>query len=230
MFEVIVNFAYFGLLLTLLAFQLGLFLKRRFKLSIFNAPFVSIVVTICVLLLFDIDYTTYYSSAKYLTYLLTPATVCLAVPLYHQIVLLKKHLFAILISVACGVLAGLVSIYLLCLIFHFDHTMYNTLLPKSTTTVIGMEVSKIHGGYVTITIIAICVTGVLGNTFAEAACRIFKLEDPIAQGLAIGTSSHVSGTTRAMSMGEIQGAMSSLALVVAGLLTVIFAAFFTQFI
>lgn len=228
--DFILQFAYFGFLLTILAFQLGLFLKRRFKLSIFNAPFVSIVVTIAVLLIFDIDYETYNQSAKYLTYFLTPATVCLAVPLYHQITLLKQHFLAILISITCGVLASLVSILLLCLLFGLNHDIYVTLLPKSITTPIGMKVSEMNGGIVTLTIVSICVTGVLGNTFAEAACRIFKLTDPVARGLAIGTASHASGTTRAMSMGEIEGAMSSLSIVVAGIITVLILSLFVNLI
>ena len=136
--DFILQFAYFGLLLTILAFQLGLFLKRRFKLSIFNAPFVSIVVTIAVLLIFDIDYETYNQSAKYLTYFLTPATVCLAIPLYHQITLLKKHILAIVVSITCGVLASLLSIFLLSLLLGLNHELYVTLLPKSITTPIGM--------------------------------------------------------------------------------------------
>lgn len=228
--ELAVHFAYFGLVLTIVAFQLGLFLKKKFGLSIFNAPFISIFVSIIVLLIFNIDYDTYYSSAKYLSYFLTPATVCLAIPLYRQITLLKKHLFAILISITCGVLASLLSIFALSLFFGLDHSMYVTLLPKSVTTPIGMELSRLHEGIVTISIAAICVTGVLGNTFAEAACRIFRIKDPVAQGIAIGSCSHASGTTRAMSMGEIQGAMSSLALVVSGIITVLIIAFFVKLI
>lgn len=228
--EYIVQFTYFGLLLTMLAFQLGLFLKKKFKLCIFNAPFVSIVVTIIFLLVFDIDYEDYNQSAKYLSYFLTPATVSLAIPLYHQIALLKHHIFAIVISILCGVLASLISILGLCMLFGFDHTMYVTLLPKSITTPIGMEVSKMYEGLVTVTIASICVTGVLGNTFAEAAVRIFRIKDPIAQGLAIGTASHASGTTRAMCLGEIQGAMSGLAIVVAGIITVLIVAFFVNLI
>lgn len=228
--DFILQFAYFGFLLTILAFQLGLFLKRKFKLSIFNAPFVSIVVTIAVLLIFDIDYETYNQSAKYLTYFLTPATVCLAIPLYHQIALLKKHIFAIIVSITCGVLASLLSIFLLSLAFGLNHDLYVTLLPKSITTPIGMKMSEMNGGIVTLTIVSICITGVLGNTFAETACRIFRLTDPVARGLAIGTASHASGTTRAMSMGEIEGAMSSLSIVVAGIITVLILSFFVNLI
>ena len=228
--EIAAQFSYFGLLLTILAFQLGLFLKKKFKLSIFNAPFISIFVTIVVLLCLDIDYETYNSSAKYLSYFLTPATVSLAIPLYHQITLLKKHIFALVISILCGVLASILSIAMFCAIFGLNHDMYVTLMFKSITTPIGMKESELYGGFVTLTIASICVTGVLGNTFAEAACRLFRIKEPIAQGIAIGTASHASGTTRAMCMGEIQGAMSSLALVVAGLITVLVAAFFVNMI
>lgn len=227
--EFIAESVYFGLLLTLLSFQLGLFLKRKFKLSIFNPPLVSIVTVIVVLLVFDIDYDTYNASAHYLSFLLTPATVALAIPLYHQLALLKAHHWAIMISILCGVLTSLTSILLLSMLFGLPHEMYVTLLPKSVTTAIGMGASQMNGGIIEITIAAICVTGVLGNTAAEFACRLFRLTNPVARGLAIGTCSHASGTSKAMLMGEIEGAMSSLAIVVAGLITVILVSFFVQF-
>ena len=222
--------AFFGLLLTIVAFEIGLLLNRKFHWSIFNAPFMSIVIVIAVLLICDIDYETYDSSAHYLSYFITPATVCFAIPLYKQIVLLKKHLRAIIVAIMSGVLASMLTVFGLSLVFGFNHQLYVTLLPKSITTAVGMEISEMFGGYATVTIVAICITGVLGNTFAETACRIFRIHDPVARGLSIGTCSHASGTTRAMMMGEIEGAMSSLAVVVACVFTVLVVSFLANLI
>lgn len=177
-----------------------------------------------------IDYDSYYEGAKYLSYLLTPATVCLAVPLYEQLELLKKHKSAIVAGIISGVIASMGSVLLFAVIFHLNHEEYVTLLPKSITTAIGMGVSEELGGIVTITVAVIIITGVLGNMIAEVVCRVFHIEEPVAKGLALGTSAHAIGTARAMEMGEVEGAMSSLAIAVAGLLTVAAATVFANFI
>jgi len=229
MFEEYFEFSsYMGLFVTILSFELGLWLHKKFKLAIFNPPLISISSVIVFLLLTDIDYETYNRSAGHLSYLLTPATVCLAIPLYKQVHLLKAHYGAILIAITSGVLASALSIWLLSMGLGLDHEMYVTLLPKSITTAIGMEVSKLHQGLAMITIASICVTGVLGNMIAEWFCRFFRIKDPIARGLAIGTSSHATGTAKALEMGEIEGAMSSLSIVVAGTITVIVVSFFVK--
>ena len=125
---------------------------------------------------------------------------------------------------------GLISVFVLALIFELDHKTYVTFLPKSITTAIGMGVSQELGGYVSITVAAIIITGVLGNVFAESVCKIFRIEEPVAKGVALGTSAHAIGTSRAMEMGEIEGAMSSLSIVVAGIITVVGASIFANFI
>ena len=176
------------------------------------------------LVAFDIPYESYNAGAKYLSYLLTPATVCLAIPLYEQVELLKKHSKAIVLGLISGVITSLVCVLVLALLFHFDHAQYVTLLPKSITT--GMGISEELGGYVTITVAVIIITGVIGNMLAETVCRIFKIEEPVAKGIAIGASSHAVGTVKAMEIGEIEGAMNSLAIAVAGLLTVVLAPVF----
>ena len=131
-------------------------------------------------------------------------------------------------GIVSGVLASLCSIFLLALVFRIDYASYVTLLPKSITTAIGMGVSEELGGYVPITVAVIIITGVIGNMFAETVCKMFKINDPIAKGIAIGTSSHAIGTAKAMEMGEVEGAMSSLSIVVSGVLTVICANLFAQ--
>ena len=222
--------AYFGLLLSLGAYGLGLLLQRRWKLPIFNPLLVAIVVVAVVLLLLDLDYGSYSQGANLLNYLLTPATVCLAVPLYEQFSLLRRHGKAVLLGIAAGVLAGLVTILVLAWLFSLDHSAYVTLLPKSITTAIGIGVSEELGGHVSLTVVVIIITGVLGNIFAEGVCKVFRITEPVAAGVAIGTSTPAVGTARAMEMGEIQGAMSSLSIVVAGLLTVVGANLFAHFL
>ena len=160
---------------------------------------------------------------------MTPATICLAVPLYEQLALLKKHRNAILAGIVSGVMTSLAVVFLLSMLFSLDHSAYVTLLPKSITSAIGMGVSEELGGYVPITIAVIIMTGILGNVTAEAVCRIFRITEPVARGVAIGTSSHAIGTARAMEIGQIEGAMSSLSIVVSGLLTVAAAPFFAMF-
>lgn len=191
---------------------------------------VSIVFVIGFLVLFRIDYDTYNNGAKYLSYLLTPATVCLAIPLYQQMELLKKNMLAVILGILSGVLASLCSTLIFAFLFGMTHKEYVTMLPKSITTAIGMAASEELGGIVTITIATIILTGIIGNIIAETVCRIFKIEEPIAKGVAIGSASHAIGTVKAMEMGEIEGAMSSLAIAVAGLITVVGASFFAQFL
>ena len=221
---------FWGALVSLAVYELGLILKKKFKLAVFNPLLIAIICVIGVLAVFDVDYESYYEGGKYISYLLTPATVCLAVPLYEQMTLLKKNLKAVAAGIVSGVLASLVSVFLLAKLFGLSHEEYVTLLPKSITTAIGMGISEELGGIVTITVAVIIITGVLGNMIGETVCRIFRIKEPVAKGLALGTSAHAIGTSKAMELGEIEGAMSSLAIAVAGLLTVIAASFFAEFI
>ena len=222
--------AFFGVVISLLAYELGMLLKKKFGLPIFNPLLISIAVVIVFLAVFDIDYQNYNDVAKYLSYLLTPATVCLAIPLYEQMEALKKNIKAILAGILSGVLTSLTVVLALALIFNLNHKMYVTLLPKSITTAIGMGVSEELGGYVTITVAVIVITGVLGNMFGEVICKIFRITEPISKGLAFGASSHAIGTAKAIEIGEIEGAMSSLAIAVSGVLTVVLASVFSHFL
>ncbi len=220
---------FFGVFITLLSYGIGLILKRKLKFAIFNPLLIAIIFVILFLILFHIDYNIYNQGANYISFLFTPSTICLAVPLYEQWELLKKNYKAVFLGITSGVLTSLCSILILAYLFQLDHASYVTLLPKSITTAIGIGVSEELGGYVSITVTIIIITGVIGNMFAEAICKIFKICDPIAKGIAIGTSSHAVGTAKAMEMGAIEGAMSSLSIVVSGILTVIGANIFAQF-
>lgn len=227
--EILCNSAYFGVTLSLIGYGAGIMLKKKFKYAFLNPLLISIIFVIGVVMLCGVDYESYENSAQYLGYLLTPATVCLAVPLYQQMTLLKKNLAAVACGILAGVLASLGSVLLLAFLFGLEHDVYVTLLPKSITTAIGMGVSEELGGLVTITVAVIIVTGVIGNVIGEAVCKLFRIYEPIAKGLALGTSSHAIGTAKALEMGEVEGAMSSLAIAVAGLLTVIGASVFAGF-
>lgn len=226
MTEFVKNSLFFGAGISLIAYELGLILKKKFKMAVFNPLLIAIICVMGILLIFDIDYAAYNESGKYLSYLLTPATVCLAIPLYRQMNLLKKNMKAVAAGILSGVLASMVSVFLLAKLFGLSHQEYVTLLPKSITTAIGMGVSEELGGIVTITVAVIIITGVLGNMIAELVYKIFKIEEPIAKGLGLGTSAHAIGTARAMELGEVEGAMSSLAIAVAGLITVVTASVF----
>lgn len=228
--EFIAGSATFGVVLSLLCYYIGVMLKKKFNFGLMNPLLISIILTIIVLLVFRIDYADYNSSAKYLSWLLTPATVSLAIPLYMELDRLKKNIKAILISIFVGTVTSLAVILVFALIFRFSHSQYVTFLPKSITTAIGMGISEEMGGIVPITVAAIIVTGILGNIIGEAVLKICRVTDPIAKGLAMGTSAHAIGTAKAMEMGEVEGAMSSLAIVTAGIITVILANLFAVFI
>ena len=227
--ELIASSAYFGVFLSLFCYLIGQKIKIKTGLAIANPLLIAVLLVMLILSLFDIEYSAYNQSAKLLSALLTPATICLAVPLYEQLALLKKHKKAIFAGILYGVLTSLTVVFLLSVFFRLDHSAYITLLPKSITSAIGMGVSEELGGYVPITLSVIIMTGILGNMTAEAACRLFRITEPIARGIAIGTSSHAVGTAKAMELGPIEGAMSSLSILIAGLLTVAAAPVFAMF-
>ena len=228
--ELIDNSVYIGVLISLASYALGVWLRKKTGLSFFNPLLVSIILVILFLSVSGISYSTYAESADYISFLLTPATICLAVPLYEQFKLLKKNWKAVVAGIVSGVVSSLVCIFLMALLIRFDHKTYVTFLPKSITTAIGMGVAEELGGYVSLAVVVIVITGVLGNVIAEAVLKLFKIEEPIAKGIAIGSSSHAVGTAKAMEIGQIEGAMSSLSIVVCGLLTVIGASLFANFI
>lgn len=227
--EFIEESVFLGVVVTIAIYNLGVMLKSKLKLAIFNPLLITIIGVILLLFIFGIDYEVYASGAKYISYLLTPATVALAVPLYKQIELLKKNWFAIIIGLISGAITSMCTVLVLAVLFHLSHAEYVTLLPKSITTAIGMGVSEELGGYVTISVAVIIVTGILGNMIAEWVCRIFRVVDPVAKGIGIGCASHAIGTTKAMELGQTEGAMSGLAIALSGLITVVLAPIFALF-
>lgn len=228
--EFIIQSVYFGVVVTFIAYEIGMLLKKKFKLALMNPLLIASILIIGLLLVFDIDYEAYDLGASLINYFLTPATVSLAIPLYRQLAVLKKYPAAVFGGIAAGVITAMVCIYLLSLGFGLNHQQYITLLPKSITTAIGMGVSEKMGGIVSLTVVSICITGIIGNVTTELILRFFCITDPIAKGIAIGTASHAVGTTKAMELGEVEGAMSSLAIVAAGIMTVLSVSVFANMI
>ena len=226
--EFLQDSVFFGVFISVVTYEIGALIKRKWNVAIFNPLLISIALIIVFLILFDVDYDTYDFGAQYLSYFLTPATGALAVPLYEQIEPLKNNWKAIIAGIFSGALTSALCVLILSIVMGLDHKQYVTLLPKSITTAIGMGLSEELGGIVTITVAVIVVTGVIGNMFAEQICKLFHITDPVAKGIAIGSSAHAMGTAKAMEMGEIEGAMSSLSIAVSGLLTVVVSLIFAQ--
>ena len=227
--EILENSLFFGGILTLCAYEVGVIIKKKWKWAIFNPLLIAIVLIVIVLKVGHIEYRVYQAGANYIDYLLTPATVALAVPLYQQVQTLKKNAGAIFTGIVAGSFAGMASVLGLSVAFGLTHEQYVTLLPKSITTAIGMGVSEELGGIVAITVAVIALTGIFGNIIADFVLCKAHITDPVAKGIAIGTSSHAMGTAKALEMGEKEGAMSGLSIAVAGVITVFGANLFALF-
>lgn len=227
--EFFASSVYAGTVLTLLFFYVGMLLKKKFKSAIVNPLLIAVGLTIAFLVITKTEYSSYYEGARYISWFLTPATICLAVPLYEQMEALKKNAAAILCGILSGVIASLLSVLILSVLFGLSHREYVTFLPKSITTAIGMAVSEEMGGYSPITVAVIIMTGITGNLICVPLLKMLRIKEPVAQGIAIGTASHAIGTAKAMEIGNLTGAMSSLSIVVAGVFTVILAPVFATF-
>lgn len=217
------SISYFGLTLTVAMFCLAVLINRRWP-SPFTTPlFLGTVFVILVLLLTKVSYTSYNNSAQYLTYLLVPLTVSFAVPMYRQLPLLRRHAFPILFAILLGVICSVLSVCLICIFFGLGDIIARSLVSISVTTAIAIGITEKLGGVVALTVSAVIVTGLLGASISDIICRRIGLRNAISRGLAIGNASHAAGTTKAMQMGPIEGALSSLAIVLSGLFTAIFA-------
>lgn len=225
--EFLAESVYMGVLLTLGTYGIGLWLRKKTGWTVMNPLLVAILLSIGFLCLTDTSYESYTEGADVISYLLTPATICLAVPLYEQIEHLKHNVHAVIAGITAGVLSSMFSILALTLLLNMGNEAFVTLLPKSITTAIGMGLSEELGGNVPVTIMVIIITGITGNIFAEKFLKIIKVKNPVAKGIAIGSASHVIGTSKAMEMGQTEGAMSSLAIVTSGILTVVVASAFS---
>ena len=219
MTDVFCSSTFFSVLLTIAAFVFGAFLQKKFKSPLLNPILIGGLIVMGTLKVFGVPNTEYQSAVKPLSFLLTPATICLALAFYEQLMKLKKHLPVICIGVVLGTVSSLGSILLLCRLFGLEQALLVSLLPKSVTTAIGTVLSEEAGGIPAVTTAAIISTGILGNMSGPLLCRLFGIRDAVAQGVAFGTASHVIGTARANELHPLAGAVSTLSLTLAGLLT-----------
>ena len=218
--DILINEMFFGIVLSLVAFEIGLLIYRKTNIPVFNPLLIAISLVTGFLLVFHIDFSVYNVGGQFINMFLGPATVVLAVPLYKQLELLKKHAPAILIGILLGSLIGICSVVLLAYLFGLNAELIRSLLPKSVTTPIGIELSNQLQGIVPITVLAIIISGIAGAVLGPTICKLFRITDSVAIGVAIGTSSHAVGTSKAFEIGETEGAMSSLSVGIAGSMTV----------
>ncbi len=213
----------FGITISLVTFELGIYLNKKTKIALFNPLLISQSLIILFLLKFNISVDTYNKGGQLISFFLAPATVILAVPLYRKFKLLKANAIPILIGITAGSVAGMTSVMLFGKLFGLDELLKSSMLPKSVTLPIGLAISSQLGGLTPITVAATVITGIFGAILGTHICRLFRIKDKVAIGVAIGTSSHALGTTKALELGETEGAMSSLSIGVAGLITVVLA-------
>ena len=221
MAEFLQNISLFPLLLTLGSYQIGLWCQRKTRSALCNPLLIAALLSIGVLLLTGTSPQIYAAGTSGISWLLTPATVCLAVPLYEQLKELKGHLTAIVIGILAGTLTSLLCVFLLCRLFRLEDLLTLSLLPKSVTTAIGLVLTENAGGLSSLTAAAIILTGILGNLTGTFLCKVLSITNPIAQGVGFGTASHVIGTSRATELDPLAGAVSSLSLAVAGIFTAV---------
>lgn len=219
----IVSSPVFGVLISLMAYEIGVFIKQKLKFSIFNPLLIAIIIVISFLAKFHIKYSNYNNGGQVISFFLAPATIALALPLYKKFSLFKKNAFPIVAGILCGSTSGILCIIMISRLFKFSDVLTKSLIPKSITTPIGMSLSKQLGGLPSITVVAIIITGIVGSIIGPLLYKLFKINDKIALGIALGSAAHAIGTSKAMELGEIEGAMSSITIVLSGIITVLMA-------
>ena len=223
--EALYTSPYFGVALSVITFGIGVKLQQKTKSAVCNPLIIAIVLTIGVLLVLRIPYESYNKGGEIINMFLAPATACLAVSIYTKLSVLKKYWLPIIVGCIAGSLASMGSVYVMCRLFRLDESLTMSMFPKSVTTPIAVGVAQAHGGVIPITVVAVIFTGILGSILAPMLIRLFRVSDPVAAGLAIGACSHAVGTSKAIEIGEIEGAMSGLAIGICGIVTVLLSMF-----
>ena len=213
----------FGVLISIIAYEIGALIKQKLKLSIFNPLLIAIIILIIFLFKFNIKYDDYNNGGQVISFFLAPATVALALPLYKKFSLFKENALSILAGILCGAVSGIISVIALAKLFNLSGELAKSLIPKSITTPIGMALAKQLGGLPSIAVVAIIITGILGSIIGPFLYKILKINDKVAMGIAMGCASHAVGTAKAMEIGETEGAMSSLTIAISGIITVLIA-------
>lgn len=223
MLNILTSSPLFGILLTLGSFSVGVMVQKKLKTPLANPLIIAAALSIGLLQLFHIPLANYQTGSSYISLFLGPATAALALSIYRQYPVLKANLLPVIAGSAVGSAVSMGSVLFLCKLFRLEEIMAKSLLAKSVTTAIAIEVTQQQGGLAPITVAAVVITGVMGAVFSPLLIRLLRIKDPVATGLAIGTSSHALGTTKALEIGQVEGAMSSIAIGTAGLVTVLFA-------
>lgn len=216
---------YFGIVLSIFAFEIGIKINKKLKSPLANPLLIAILLVIAVLQVFRIPVANYNEGGSIITMFLAPATAALGISIYSQLEILKKNWLPIIVGTAVGAGVSMISVFMLCKLFKLDDVLTASLLPKSVTTPIAIEVSSQLGGLAPVTVAAVIITGIAGAIFTPLMIKIFRIKEPIAAGVAIGACSHAMGTTKALELGQVQGAMSGIAIGVTGVMTVVYALF-----
>ena len=211
---------YLGLFISLGAFMIGLKLNKKYPYAFMNPLLIGTILVVGLILMLDIEVTNFQKSAQILSDLLTPATICLAVPVYRQFKILRENSWVVLISCVAGMISGLVTIIGLALILQMSEITTLSTLARSITMAIALDTTELIGGVAGIIVAGVIFAGMFGTVVSGLIFRIFRIEEPIAKGLAMGAASHAMGTAESLKVSELQGAMSSLAMVVSGVVMV----------
>lgn len=217
----VLNTPIFGIVVTIIFFNIGLYIQRKTKSALMNPLLIAIVGIILFLNITKIPYESYKKGADSINFFLGPVTVILALPLYKQFDLFKKHILEILVGITTGVVVSFISIKIIAGFTDADVSIINSLIPKSITTPMGLSLTNTINGIESITVVAIIFTGILGAIMAELVFKLGRIKHPVAKGIALGTSAHALGTSKALELGEIEGAMSGLSIGISGIITVI---------
>lgn len=226
MTEAIFSTPFFGLFLTCAAWCAGLWIQKKAGIALLNPLVIAAAMIIIVLLAFRIPYSAYSQGGSLLSMMLGPVTAVLALKIYNQRKLLREYFFPVVAGCLAGCLVNIGVILLLCRLLAVDSVITASLLPKSVTAAIAVAISSSGGGVESITVAAVMVTGTEGALFVPLFAKLFHITDPVAEGVAIGACSHALGTTKALEIGQLQGAMSSIAICICGILTSLLVLFF----
>lgn len=228
--EQILNTQLFGLVTILAFYNIGLFIQKKAKKPIFNGLLICIILIILFLKITNIPYENFKIGADIMNFMLGPVTVVLAVPLYRQFDLFKKHFKEILIGIVVGVVTSFIIITIIGKLTLTNNEIVYSILPKSITTPMGISLVNALGGVESITVVCIIATGIFGNILGDLVLKIGKIKHPVSKGIAMGTAAHAMGTSKALEMGEVEGAMSSLSIGICGVLTVMLVPILMNFV
>lgn len=230
MMDALLHNGYFFMLLTVTAFSMGSFIQKKTRIALFNPLLIGAILVVVVLKVLGISNKDYQAGCQVLNFLLTPATICLAISFYEQFQSLKKQMGAVLLGLVLGTISCIGSVWILSRLFGLDRVLTLSLLPKSITTAIGVPVSQEIGGIAAITSAVIALTGILTNMAGPSLCKWFHITDPVAQGAGFGTAGHVIGTSKAVELSQLAGAVSSFSLTCTGIFTTVLLSFLAQYV